>query len=242
MNLRFDTAKHDAKVNAYEAEKRKAKALRTAGLIWEQWKSTVKKSKLMTTAGLADAVLELRSSIDKKFREDKDLHDWLGFTLKLLDEKLGVLTTLNITEENRILRYVPKLDGLNVESPLPAHYGKPEETKPETTVFRTEENLRAIPFVKAIIEQPGFVGFVLDATILVAMFEDGEINPVGTVLNGIGLEKIPSIEDYQAALNAAQAAGDASATSGDPEPAKPAPKPRRAQPSSDSPKPRRPRL
>jgi hypothetical protein len=217
-DLKFNPSRHDQRIAAQQSEKAKAKALKAAGTIYQDWKRRLLKDKKATTSTIADAVLDLRTAIHKHFSAEPELTEWTAFTLKMLDDKLGVLTTLDITAENRITRYIPKFAD-------PSDAFDTTEAIPESTVFRAEEQLRAIPFVQQITEQPGFIGFVLDASILVAMFDDGEIMPVGAVLNGVGLEKIPGIEDYRQALLATQTASDAAATTGDPESASQSAKP-----------------
>lgn len=202
--LRFNTSRHDARVSSTKEEEQKAQAMKIFGRHYDTWKRSLRKKSGMSPPELRDKLLDLRNIITKEMQKE-GLEEWVSFSLKLLDEKIAAIDTVMIAGRNKIVRYEPNLE-----------LEKGQKSWTDEATFQTEAELIAIPWIKTVGEKAGFFGFVLEGQKLLALFEDGEHVPVGVVSCGIGLERIPGIEDYRKALLASEAAQATAKPTGSP--------------------------
>lgn len=192
--LKFDSKRHDNRVTTSNEEQNRAKVMKIVRTEYDTWKRSFRKKEGMPVEEVKDKLLELRTMVSKHVVKE-GLAEWVDFSTKLIDEKLAEIDTVLISHRNKITRYNPNL---TAQAALDTSWTDAQQ-------FQTEQEFHEIPWVKSVMEKPGFFGFVLDGSKVLAMFEDGESVPVGVVSCGIGLERIPSIKDWEAALAAAEA-------------------------------------
>lgn len=207
VKLAFDHAKHDAKVEdakLTEAELRlrpkQKRVKKKAYDIYRRWVSKVK-AKARTPQEVIAATYQLQTQLGELTNAAAEcgLEEWHQFTMQIVEDKIASLISTGIVAKNEIVPYVPANPTLlDTDNNAIVREQLQRDAKP--VQFRTLEELYAIPFVTAVRNKDGFIGLVLNGKGLVAVFRDGDAVTVGLVATGTGLDKIPTLEDFQQAL------------------------------------------
>jgi len=210
VKLNFSADKHDAKVEEAKLsdEQRRLKPRQRQIKkkmydIYQRWTKRVK-SKARTPQEIVQATYQLQTLLGELAGEAKKcgLEDYHNFTMQICEDKIASLISTGIVSKNEIVMWVPEHPTmLDDDNDRIVREQLQRDVKP--IQFRTLEELRDIPFVKAIISKDRFAGLCLHGKGLVAVFKDGETMPVGIVVNGVGLDHIPLLTDFAAALEAA---------------------------------------
>lgn len=211
VKLNFSTDRHDAKV---EASKQSEEQLRLrpqqrrikkkAYDIYQRWVKKVK-SKARTPQEVIQATYQLQTQLGELSNAAKEcgLEEWMQFTLQIVEDKIASLVATGISAKNEIVMWIPEnptmLDADNAEI---VRQQLQRDARP--VQFRTLDELNAIPFVAAVRGKQGFVGLVLHGKGLVAVFNDGEAVPVGILANGVGVDKLPTLDAFSKALTEEQ--------------------------------------
>lgn len=209
VKLNFDTDRHDSKVEEAkqsEAELRlrpqQKRIKKKAYDIYQRWVKKVK-AKARTPQEVIAATYELQTQLGalSNAANDCGMEEWHNFTMTICEDKISQLVSTGICAANQIVRFVPDhVTLLDKENDEIVRDQLRRAVLPIT--FRTLEELLAIPFVKTFSEKALFIGFCLDGNQLVATFKDGEVVKVGALVNGVAVEKFPTLQDFQAALQA----------------------------------------
>lgn len=133
-------------------------------------------------------LLDLRNLVTANL-DKEGLKDHKDFCLQMIEEKFNVAKAINVNERNAITCYQP-------DRPLDAP-GKEFHKAGMQAFFATEEELLEIPWVKKVMEQEGFVGFLIQWPMLVAWFDDEETVKVGFLVNSIGLGRFPTFNEFR---------------------------------------------
>jgi hypothetical protein len=213
--IKWNKNRHDERVTKHDEEVAKAKAMKLFAKHYQSWRAQFRKKDGMSVEELKNKILDLRNLVMTEV-EGAGLGPWKEFSTKLLDEKLLEIETVLIAARNRIVQYIPVLPGVaeTIQSNLPTPLQTEEQKRGAVEAFfQTEEQMRAIPWIKSVADKEGFMGFCLDGHKLVGMFDDGEIVPIGVVSCGTGLERVPSLHDFATALKGTLDAASAAAPS-----------------------------
>lgn len=210
VKLNFDPSKHDAKVEesklseeqrAMQPKQRRIK--KKAYDIYQRWVKKVK-AKARTPQEVIAATYQLQTQLGELSNAAKEcgLDEWHNFTMETVENKIASLVSTGIVAKNEIVQWIPPHPTmLDDDNDRIVREQLQRDVRP--VQFRTLEELNEIPFVKAIVSKDKFVGLCLHANGLVAVFKDGDTVPVGFVANAVGIERIPLLSDFAAALEAA---------------------------------------
>lgn len=177
-----------------DAERDRERLKDKVGLVYKHWKARLTARVKRPTSDLIKMAEELRDQVKKAVEETGLQNDPFGIeTMKLIQakvENLHDLDDLNMavgssTDQINILtRFLPDRPD-----------GQPQT--PETYEFRTEEELFGVAFVKKWIVEDGFVGLVRKGNAIYALFESSEMRLIGAVATRIGVERLPTVEEFQ---------------------------------------------
>lgn len=215
--IKWDKSKKEARDQANADRDRVEKENECKSLIagaYAKWKRQLTR-KPKTAQEVTAALYELMAIVSENSKHLSD--EWKAFTIQLLEDKIGQTVTLEITERNQIMPYVPDIAYKGDEVDAIAKHNALHGIKP--VVFRTQEELEQLSFVAAVMAKEGFAGLVIDGAFLCGLFEDGEFLKIGVLTNAVGTTKYPrakEIHDALAATEAAKsgAAADSTATPG----------------------------
>lgn len=143
-------------------------------------------------------LLDLRNTVCAHL-DKQGLEQHKDFALSLIDDKLAMAKATGINEKNVLTAYVPNstyIDGPGVD-PIAKHNAT--LNVPQAT-FSTMEELCAIPWVKKVMEQEGFVGLIIQFPLLNAFFTDEELVKIGFLANSVGVGKLPTWDEFRAAM------------------------------------------
>jgi hypothetical protein len=229
VKLNFNTSKHDAKVeqavSKEEQQKQERDAKRVKKLIHTAYTQWVKKlkSKPRTPKDILEATYQLQALLGSYDKACKNvgLEDFHKFTMEIVEDKLAQIVATDIVANNQITMFVPDHPTmLDDDNDRIVREQLQRDAKPVT--FRTLDELKAIPFVKAVIQKSGFVGLCLHSNGLVGVFRSRDVVPIGFLVNGVGVENLPTTEAFAAAIDAIEesaAATDGGSAATEPSPA-----------------------
>lgn len=220
VKLAFNPAKHDAKIEKANLSDEQRKLLpsqkalkKRAHSIMQKFKTDLK-SKPRTPQEVIAATYKLQTKIGELSHEAKriGLDEWHNFTMQIIEDDIARLVSTGITAKNEIIMWVPEHPTmLDDDNDKIVREQLQRDVRP--IQFRTLEELYAIPFVANARGKQGFVGLVLHGKGLLAVYNDGEAVGIGILANGVGVTKLPTLEDYSAALAATAAPDAGTATS-----------------------------
>jgi len=178
-----------------EKEEAKIKALKLAAKVFSNWKHELIK-KPRTRPEIISMLYRLRDEALAKV--DDDMEGWRTFFMDIIEDKVTQVMTDSIVARNDITEYVPT-------------FGKPEPKpgdlilagdikKPRSFPFRSAQEFLQVPFIQSFSKKDGFTGFVRRDYFIEALFNDGDLVPVGKVSNTIGIVWIPTLEQFQKEL------------------------------------------
>lgn len=222
VKLNFDPSKHDKQIDEALHQETKQKQTSRQKQVkkaiqrdWERWKNQVK-GKPRTAKDVIAATYCLQTIIGQYAATCKacGLEEWHNFTMQIIEDKIATCVATDITEKNQIVQYIPPNPTL-MDSDNDAIVADQLRRDVKPVTFRTYEEFMEIPFVKSFTVKQDFVGLCLHANGVVAVFRDGVTAGVGILANGVGVDKLPSLEDFALAMEAARSAtADAGSTSG----------------------------
>jgi len=194
--LNFNLAKHDEAVQGRrELEDRVAagEILQKLGLAWEQMKRRLLHKRKPTVNDLNKFVAEMETTVRREC-VGKNLDGFRQFALTLLREKAELLRLSGFNQHNV---FTPASVVEPAASPeLPSAY-QPVQVR---YTFNRFEEFASLEPVRRVMKKDGFVGFILEENQVIGVFTDGQYVLMGSVVNGLGMEKVPSKEQYLAAL------------------------------------------
>ena len=180
-----------------EKEEAKVKALKLAAKIFSDWKYKLTK-KALPKDQLIPKLYELREKVLTAVAADPELKEWRAFCHDLIDDKIAAAMTDSIVARNEITQYVPTF-GKNEPKPGDLILAG-DIKKARSFPFRSAQEFLQVPFVQSVSKKDGFTGFVRRDYFIEALFNDGDLVPVGSVSNTIGIVWIPTLEQFQAEL------------------------------------------
>lgn len=201
--LRWEKNKHDAKLAAsHEAQDAmlRGEVMGKLSKVWNQKVAAIthkRKAPRDAIAGLLDKlVAEMEGLVRSQCHGRAALKDFEDMTISLLQEKAELLRLTRFNERNCLTPYIPSFARVTSDPKLP-RAAQPAVVR---YTFNTEAEFRDIPPVRNASLKEGFTGFVLEQASVWAVFDDTESVPVGTVVNGLGMEKLPGVKQWQKAL------------------------------------------
>lgn len=115
--------------------------------------------------------------------------------------------TVNLIEDNIARAIVTEMTGSNTITPaLPEKVDVPSHLVPKPTAFKNRMEFMAIPWIAGYLRKSDFVGFLRKGKLVLALFSDelaqqtGNLPVVGSVSNVVGVEHLPSPDDFFASL------------------------------------------
>lgn len=191
--IKWNTKKHDTRTAMSDRERAKHRI----GKIFADWKIKLTTTRRVKVEDLVPKTRELKEQITKILKEVGLFEDEYGKkTLELLDDKISDIMAVEMAGKivdkqtafiNILTRFLPERPDQQPQTP-------------EVFEFRTAEELTAIPFVKKLSEQEGFVGILRDANKLLALYENSETILLGAVSTRVGLDNIPTVGEFKSAI------------------------------------------
>lgn len=174
-----------------DALREQAKAKKLIGHIYESFKAELC-SKPRTRKEVIAHLYKFQEAVLKEaqYLRDNKLEDFTDMTVDIIEKKIAVLITAQITANNTIRQHVPATEVV-------------KGAFPKTAKFKTKEELLAVDFVKHFTEQAGFAGFTWKTVrshltveiILLAHYATGDAWMVGVCVNDVGLDDLPEESD-----------------------------------------------
>lgn len=207
VKLNFDTKKHDEKVEQAQLTDEQRKLVPRQRLVkrrmystYQRWIQTVK-SRKRTPKDVIAATYKLQTQLGS-FASDCaacGLEEYHRFTMQIIEDKIATMVATDITAKNEIVQYIPPSPTmLDTDNDTIVREQLQRDVRP--VQFRTYEELLELSFVKIARNKQGFVGFCLHGNGLMAVYKDGDAVGVGFLANGKGVEKLPTVEEFDAAL------------------------------------------
>lgn len=194
--IKWDTWKKEERDKANAAANasfRQAKAKKLAHGCYVKWKARIVR-KPRTTAELVQSMRSLMEEVSLVCSK-AGLTEWVEFTQQMIEDKMAQVIATDVDKRNQIMQYIPTM--LSQDQSGEADSIRKHNLSPaEVGTFKDEGELRDIPFIKQIAAKEGWVGFLLDGKMLVAMFDDGEIVKVGMLANYVGVTHLPTLNEY----------------------------------------------
>lgn len=191
--IRWNREKKDQRDQEIARELMKQKVVRA----YNEWKANLKSKRKLKIQDIEKSAQDMRLQVVAALTRTGLIDDpWGKQTLAILDGKIADITAAIAADDvlktktahiNIFTRYLPDRPD-----------GQPQT--PETYEFKTETELRAIPFVASIIRQDGFVGIVREDNKLIGLFASGELVLLGAVATRVGIERIPTKEEMTKAI------------------------------------------
>lgn len=196
--LRWNKDKHDDNVSSKEAAELEAIKQNTLAKIQKAYlqKAMALKSRKRTPADVSAFIADLKSMVTAN-ASHPSLKDWLAFTLRMLSDKEEELRLTGMMERNCLT----PVQNVPYSAALPTKMQAPTVRY----TFETRDEFDRLQYVQSFTVKDGFVCFLLQLNVLFALYEKGQARdmvPVGAVVNGMGLERIPSVKDFERGLKA----------------------------------------
>lgn len=158
--LRFDTKRHDEKVEKRKTDEFEAIQKKNIAIIGDKWKlfKIRLKSKARTSQDVIKMLHKFMADIDPLLWQAPE--NFRNTTIELFEDKIAQIVATSCGRVGSIHQFLP--EGI--------------DKTPETVPFNSREELEAIPWVKAFMEKPDFIGFCTDRNRLVAVYEAGKTN------------------------------------------------------------------
>lgn len=186
-------------------EELKQKGIKIVANIFCSWKKRLLRNKTgLPRDEMIKQLYRLRDDVITEIQKHKVFSKekaWSDMTINMIEDLIArwIATGHQVGETNEITQYIPHFmeesertrEGLVFEGDKP---------KVKTFPFRTMVDLGAIPFVNDYLSKPGFLFFLQDYPWLAAAFDDGEVVPVGMIVNTIGLEALPTLAMFKEEL------------------------------------------
>ncbi len=156
--LKFNAARHDEKIEKQKLNDLEAIQKRNIAIIGDRWKllKVRMKSKPRTSQEIIKMLHKFMADIDPLLWQAPE--NFRNTTIELFEDKIAQIVATSCGRVGSIHQFLP--DGY--------------EKTPETVPFNSKEELEAIPWVKAFMQQEGFLGFATDRNRLVAVYEAGK--------------------------------------------------------------------
>lgn len=168
--IKWDSKKHDdklAKRKENELEQQQRRYMKIIGEKYKAWKMKIR-AKSRSQTELIMEIHRFQTSIDEQLWKCPE--SYRNTTLEIIEDILARVVATSGGRYGSIHQFVPEgLDAI-----------------PATVQFNTPEELEAIPFVKAFMDQNEFLGFCTDRNRLVAVYGSksgrNEMPIVGSVI------------------------------------------------------------
>lgn len=166
--LKWSKKKQDARLAQVKLDEHQLiqrKAMSQVGTMWEGFKRKLK-AKSRTQQEVIAELHKFMGQVDTLLMKCPETYR--ATTMELFEDNLARIVATSCGRHGSIHQYI----------------GVGEEFIPQTRQFNTKEELESIPWVKAFMKRPGFVGFATDRNRLLAVYERGikELPIVGTVI------------------------------------------------------------
>lgn len=202
MDIRWNKKRHEEKIQTILTEEQKQKGQKLVAEIFAKWKKKLTRNKAgLPRDEMMKQLYKLRDDVideikkHKVFLKDKT---WSDFTINLIDDIIArwIAGGHKVGATNEIHQYIPHY--MDEEAKTKVFEG--DRPKAQSFPFKTMVDLCAIPFVASYEQKPGFLFFLQDFPWLAAAFDDGEVVPVGMIVNTIGLEALPTLAMFKEEL------------------------------------------
>lgn len=217
--IRFNLSKHDQKIQAREESEGREQAVVVMQKISRafdqlQGRLTMKRKKGSTQAGtgvtpedLKKFVADVEAMVEKECTA-KELDSWRAMTLRLIRDKIELLRLIYQWNPEK-----KEFDIHNVFEPIESAQAGlaagnemmkelPQSMRPTQVRYTFKElgEFENLEDVRRAKMAEGFVCFVLELNRVLAVYDDGAFRVIGTVGTGVGLETIPSREQFVKAM------------------------------------------
>lgn len=205
MDIKWNKRKHQEKIESVISEEQKQKGIKLVAQIYHRWKKKILRNKAgLPREEMIKQLYRLRDDVMTEIQKHKIFKKeraWSDYTINMIEDIIArwIASGHKVGSNNEITQYIPhfmeeserKKEGLVFEGDKP---------KIQTFPFKTMVDLGAVPFVADYLKKPGFLFFLQDFPWLAAAFDDGEVVPVGMIVNTIGLEALPTLAMFKEEL------------------------------------------
>lgn len=184
--LKWSPEKHDLKVETFQQDEAKKKAMLIIGRCYLSWKRdlerAIKRAKgKFTGQDLVTRLYDLHGQVGKACQHTPGMKEFREFTMSMIEDRISEIIATKGLQLNLFAEYLP---------PNPTTTGL---TVPEKHTFGNLDEFIEIPYLKAFKDKVGFIGFIREGKGIFALFEGGEHTPVGVVLTlDCEIERLPT--------------------------------------------------
>lgn len=194
-DIRWSKDKHDSKVISKEQMARLARAQeaqRSVAKAWHNWRRRLQDKRKPNNSDLLKMLYSMMELVKTHCADVPETSEWAQTTVMLLEDKIAEGIATDWGARNSFMAYVPTFAGKD-QANLPSAL----QEKTKRIVFTTRQELEQMPEVARVMQKEGFINLVIQGQVLIGLFEDGEYVQVGMVSNQVGIEAMPTLEQWQ---------------------------------------------